>query len=106
MPPAGQRLQRDDASGRQADDRLVVHLELALPQGSTEGLLQCGLFGGLVEHERLEYLDAVLAGRLGRAHRDVGVAEKVVGVGLAGGHADAGADDDGAALMMYGSAAR
>ena len=75
--PAGQRLQRTDAPGREVDDRLVVHLE----QGLLDGLAQVALARQAVDaaavHALVEDHAAPGPAALGVVHRDVRVAQQL-----------------------------
>ena len=79
MSPAQERLDADDLARRQVHDRLVEHDELVALEGPLEVALERepGERGRV--HARLEDLDAVLAVALGHVHRDVGVAQQLVG---------------------------
>ena len=83
--PADQRLDPVDRAGAELDDRLVVQGQLALASIAARSAAsissRCAHVG---VHPRLVGLRASLAPALGGVHRDVGVAQQVVG-GLARG---------------------
>ncbi len=64
----------------QLDDRLVVQDELAVLQRALQVGLQLQALQGRVVHRGLEDLVATLALLLGHVHRDVGVAQQLLGV--------------------------
>ena len=79
VQPAGQRLEADDVSRRQLDDRLVVGHDLAPVDAPPQ-------LGGGAQGERRRLvqpggvrLDAVTAACLRPVHRPVGVAQQVGG---------------------------
>ena len=85
------------AAGRQLDDRLVVDHQLAV--ADAPGKLRRERVAGDDRrvHRRVEDRDAALAAGLRRVHRDVGVAEQLVGVLVRvapDGDADRAADDE------------
>ena len=93
--PANERLVADRPAGPQVDHGLIVETEIAAGDavGEVGPELELGDRGRL--HRRLEDLDTALAAALGQVHRDVGVADEIVGgpvVGAGHGHADAGSD--------------
>ena len=107
--PAGERLDggepRPLAGGGEPDDRLVVHLEGVLLDrpaqvvGQLDALARPG--PGLLVEQR----PAVLARRLGLVHRDVGVAQDVLGLDVrrpGHDHAEAAGDGDGRAAEQQG----
>ena len=79
--PAEQRLDAVVGTLVEANDRLVVDLELV----QLEGALQLGLelepLDHALVHRRLEHAIAALAVALGHVHRDVGVPQQLLGVG-------------------------
>ena len=79
MAPANERLEPDDLTGRQLDDRLVVELErLGLDGGSQLGLhLEAALGSSL--HRRIEDDMPTLALVLGRVHRGIGMGQQIPG---------------------------
>src|SRR6185295_1898330 len=94
--PADEGLDSDDCGRAEVDDRLVVEAELVALLDAAEALGPGGPFGGTVTEARLEDLGAAARRLLRRVHRDVGVAEQVVGRLGAGpeGDADARRDPD------------
>jgi hypothetical protein len=89
--PAHQRLQPHHAAAGQLAHRLVADGELLLQHRPAQGGFevqpqQCALVHGGVEQP-----DRAVAGPLGGVHRQVGVAQQLVGVAAGGEpHADAG----------------
>ena len=92
--PAQQRLEADDAVGRQRHDRLVVQLELVGHQRMDQVGLQPQPLDRGGAHGRLVHHGPALAGRLGAVHRDVGVTQqrRRRGFGISHGDPDAGRD--------------
>ena len=92
--PAGQRLEAHHLTGVEPHDRLERHADVALLHSAFELAPDREAVDRAVVHGRLEQLDAALAVRLGRVHREVGVAQQLVRRGggpAARGDADAGA---------------
>ena len=95
MGPARERLESGDLAGRERDEGLVEHLQLAGLQRRRQfdlhrtALLQTGVYA------RFEIMIGAAAVRLGAIKRKIGAAHQKVGVlaiGGADGDADAGAD--------------
>src|SRR3990172_2389860 len=79
VDPADERFDAGHPTARHVDDRLVVEDELVRRDGALEGLGErMPLLDGR-RHLGLEEDDPVLAPGLRRVHRDVGVAEELVG---------------------------
>src|SRR5712691_13157697 len=85
--PSKQGLDTCDLTGLKVHDRLVDESELPSLQGPLEVALEGEAGERRRVHTRLEDLDTVLAVALRRVHRDVRVAQQVVG-GLAPGGRD------------------
>ena len=98
VAPAQQRLDAGDRAVAQADERLVVQLELVALERPLQIGAQLQARHDLLVHGRLEHAVAALALALGDVHGRVGVADQLVGVGGGSGlghrDAQAGADDD------------
>jgi len=101
VAPANQRLHPDHATVLEFHDRLVVHHELLVDEGPLQFRPLARLLHQVGVHGRVEDRVPVAAGRLGRVHREVGVAQQFLGVGVDGPpvaldlhdrHADAGRD--------------
>ena len=92
MIPAHQRLDAEQLPLRQVDDRLELEEELVALERAIDVLLEAQPLAQLLLHARLEHDEARLAGCLRVVHRDVGVAQQLLGVvaGLREGDADAG----------------
>ncbi len=91
--PADEGLVADRRAGAQVDDRLEVEAQLAARDRDGQPGPELELVHRCLVHRRLEHLEAALAPALGQVHRDVGVADEVVGrpvVGAGDGYADAG----------------
>ena len=71
--PARQGLEAFDRPVRQADDRLIVHPELAPRDGAAQVVLQCELLDGPCMHPRVEDRMPAVPGRLGAIHRGIGI---------------------------------
>ena len=76
MVPTQQRLEPDDPSRVERDDRLVHELELVVGERAGEVGFELQAFHGDAAHLRVVHEPARLAGRLGAVHGDVGVAEQ------------------------------
>ena len=101
VAPADERLDAGGSPGRQLDDRLVVDDQLAAADAPGELRRQRVAGDDRGVHRRVEDRDAALAAGLRRVHRDVGVAQQLVGAldRLASdGDADAAADHELLAL--------
>ena len=95
MRPAHQRLEADDRAGREIDERLVVHLELAAASAVAQIDLELAARLHARVHLGLEEAERALAVGLGAVERHIGVLEQLVGVLAVAGRqrdADAGAD--------------
>ena len=75
--PAGLGGDGGDPAGGELDHGLVQQRELAVVQGGAQPGGQLRLAHDVGLHLRRVQLDAVLAGRLGAVHREVGVAHQV-----------------------------
>jgi hypothetical protein len=84
VAPAQQRLRTDDPAAVQLDDGLVEQDELVALQGVLEVGFEGEPLHGVVAHGRLEQPPAVGALTFGVVHRDVGVAQQVLGELVAG----------------------
>ena len=82
--PAHQRLHGDDLSADQVEDRLVVDDQLAAIGRATQAGLEVETVDRRLVHLVGEHLVAVLAGRLGRVHGQVRVAQQLVDAGARG----------------------
>jgi hypothetical protein len=92
--PADECLDPRDPSRRQLDDGLVEDVELAASEAARQlGAQLVPRDDGGVDR-RLEHRYAVLAGRLRGVHRDVGVAQQLVGADARARRRDADADAD------------
>ena len=100
--PAHQRLDAEQFALGEVDDRLVLEEELAALERQVDVLLEAQPLAQLLLHARLEHHEARLAGRLRVVHRDVGVAQQLLGVvaRLREGDADAGRDVGVAAVEL------
>ncbi len=95
--PAHQRFEPHDASGPERHDRLVVHQEIAAVDAAPQVGLELEQGHRALVHVAVEDLVAGLALGLGAVHRDVGVAQDLLGVGVAGravGDTDRGGHQD------------
>jgi hypothetical protein len=81
MVPAHERLGGGDVAGVELDDRLQLDDELAALGRAPEVLLQPLAAQHRGVHRGLEDLVALVARVLGGVHRDVGVAQQLLGVG-------------------------
>ena len=89
MVPADQRLQPGQAAAAELDHRLVADGELLADDGPAQRRLEVEPLHGPGVHGRVEHPDPGPAGRLGRVHGHVGVAQQPLGVLVAAaGHAD------------------
>ena len=107
MIPAHQRLEAGDLAGLQVENRLVVDLELAVGDGLAEVELQRAPQLQPLVHLALEEAVRAAAVALGEVERHVGVLQQQIGVGSVvrrDRDADAGADDDVAAVDIVGPA--
>src|SRR5215211_3104732 len=80
MVPADQRLHPGQAAAGQLDHRLVADRELLADDGPAQGRLEVEALHGPGVHGRVEHPDPGPAGRLGRVHGHVGVAQQPLGV--------------------------
>ena len=78
--PADQRLQPGQLAPGQLDHRLVADGELLADDGPAQGGLEVEALQGPGVHGRVEHPDPGPAGRLGRVHGHVGVAQEPLGV--------------------------
>ena len=95
MPPAQQRLEADDVSADEIDERLIVHFQLLGGECRAQVDLELAARLRLGVHLRLEEAEGRFAVGLGAIERQVGVAQQTIGVVAVGGRdgdADAGAD--------------
>ena len=103
MLPAHERLHAGDPSRAHGDHRLVQDAELLALDRETEVRLELEQRHGVRVHLLVEHLVARLAVRLRAVHREVRVAEQVVGHVVARGRqrdADAGAHEDVLSLQI------
>ena len=80
MVPSDQGLDPDDPLAIEADQWLVVHIELVLVDGDRELPLQREARDEVLVHGRSELLPSVLAGRLRGVHGQVPVTQGVVDI--------------------------
>ena len=90
--PPHQRLDAEQLGGLEVDDRLELEEELLARQRLVQVVLEPQALAQLFLHARMEHDVAALAGGLRVVHRDVGVAQQLLGVvaGLRERDADAG----------------
>ena len=81
MLPPGQRLDTDDLSGREVDDRLVVHVEPVVLEGIAQVVAQHEPLRGPLGERDVEHLHAAASPRLRVVHRDVREAQQLTGRG-------------------------
>ena len=99
MVPAHERLGRHHVSRGEGHDRLVLDHDLAALHGLLELFLQAMPFQHGVAHLEVEDLEPALAGLLGPVHREVGVADQLVGAAAVRGGRDPDAEVDGDGLL-------
>ena len=104
MRPAGERLEAERRAVLQRHDRLEAQRDFVVLDGDAQVGLQSQPFDGLVVHARFKQREPSLAALLRAVHRDVGVAQHVVGALRTGipHDADAGADGDFGAVELHG----
>ncbi len=104
MFPTHQRFEGHDAAGLDVDQRLIVHVELALRfQRGAQARFDGDALLQLAVHHGAEHLEVVPAAILGLIHRCVGVAEQrahVFAVAWEHAHADAGGCDQRLAVDL------
>ena len=81
--PARQRLEAAQPVRRQVVQRLVDQRQLALADGAAQVALELELLGDALVHALVEQHDAAAAVGLGGVHRQVGVAQHLVGGAVA-----------------------
>src|SRR6267378_6569978 len=95
MIPAQQRLAAADTIVAEIDDRLVLDLELAVPECLAQILLKLAARMHQRIHHRLEEAIGAAAVGLGAIKREIGALEKLIGVmTVIGRYRDPDADPD------------
>ena len=94
VPPARERLAAEQRARAERDDRLVLEEELAVGQRAADVGLEAQALAQRLLHVRLEHDVAILAGGFGVVHRDVGVAQQILGCALGRRERHAHADAD------------